>query len=110
MLKLQVVAGIFNLRKLEKVVSFKLSSKRQILTLLRHLLKIKMLENCVFNPPSQNSLVISQKINKMHIRETEVKCFACRSSGYLREIKNKVFVVPKTCQDEFINYRYQDWI
>jgi hypothetical protein len=43
---------------------------------------------------------------KMHIRENEVTCFACQTSGYIREIKNKVFLVPKTCQDEFTNYRY----
>ena len=42
----------------------------------------------------------------MHIRENEVTCFACRSSGYIRKIKNKVFLVPKTCQAEFTKYRY----
>ena len=42
----------------------------------------------------------------MLIRETEVTCFACRTSGYMREIKNKIYLVPKTCQSEFMNYRY----
>ena len=40
------------------------------------------------------------------MKENEVTCFACRTSGYLREIKNKVFLVPKTCQSEFMNYHY----
>jgi hypothetical protein len=45
-------------------------------------------------------------IHKMHIRENEVTCFECRTSGYIREIKKKVFLVPKTCQSQFMNYHY----